>query len=458
MTMRMPHPLALMIACIVTAGVLTHVVPAGRYERLADAVTGREMVVPGTYARTESQPLGPLAIALSVPKGIADAADVLATVFLVGGAFVVIDRTGALHVALAALVGRLRRREALAIPIVALAFAAGGALENMQEEIIALAPVVVLLAARLGFNKVTAVAISVGAAAVGASFSPINPFQVGIAQQAARLPLFSGAGFRTAILMVALAVWILGTLRYARRNRLTPEETSAAPSPESVQAGAQQTRVPSTAATLVILGLVVVGFAAFIVGLVRAEWGFDHLSAVFLVVGILAGLIGRLGVGGTAEAYVQGFRDMAYASLLIGFARAIFVVMNEGQIIDTIVHGLFTPLEGLPPAAAAIGMMGVQAAVHVPVPSVSGQAVLTLPILAPLSDLLGISRQVAVLAYQYGAGLCELLTPTNGALMAVIAAAGVRYEDWFKFAVWMWMLLMALGAGAILLAMAVGLT
>ncbi|HUF24696.1 MAG TPA: hypothetical protein VMN81_11245 [Vicinamibacterales bacterium] len=458
MKRALPHPLALLAICILIAGALTHLVPAGQYERRQDAATGREMVVPGTYAQAAPNPLGPLAIALSVPKGIIDAAEVLAVVFLVGGAFVVIERTGVLHAALAWLVGRLRRREALAIPIVCLAFAAGGALENMQEEIIGLAPVLVLLATRLGFNAVTAVAMSLGAAAVGAAFSPINPFQVGIAQQAAGVPLFSGAAFRTTVLFAALALWIAGTMRYARltsdpvRNSRLVEDA-----PDQPGISNRVESRPPRLATALILALVVLGFAAFILGLTRWGWGFNELSAVFLVVGILAGLIGRLGVNGTADAYVQGFRDMAYAAMLIGFARAIFVVLDEGQIIDTIVHGLFTPLEGLPRPVAALGMMAGQAAVHVPVPSVSGQAVLTLPILAPLSDLLGISRQVAVLAYQYGAGLCEILTPTNGALMAVLAAAGVRYEDWMKFAVSMWAMLTALGAVAILTAMATGL-
>ena len=451
--MRLPHPLALLAGCIVFAGVLTHVLPAGSYERREDATTGREMVVAGTYTRIEPNALGPLDIALAVPKGIIDAADVLAVVFLVGGAFVVVERTGALHVALAALVGRLRNRETLAIPLVCLAFAAGGALQNLQEEVIGLAPVLVLLAARLGFNPVTAVAMSLGAAMVGSAFSPVNPFQVAIAQQAAGLPLFSGAGFRTAFLFIGLAVWIAGTMRYARKSR--PEEVSLRDDAAEGSIGA--VHLPSTA-TAAILGLVALGFAVFIVGLLRYEWGFNELSAVFLVVGILAGLLGRLGVNGTADAYVAGFRDMAYAALLIGFARAIFIALDEGRIVDTIVHGLFTPLEGFPRPLAALGMMLGQAAVHVPVPSVSGQAVLTLPILAPLSDLLGISRQVAVLAYQYGAGLCEILTPTNGALMAVLAAAGVRYEEWLTFAVRMWLALMGVGAAAIVIAMATGLS
>ena len=196
----------------------------------------------------------------------------------------------------------------------------------------------------------------------------------------------------------------------------------------------------------------------FVIGLVYWGWAFDELTAMLFVMGVLAGVIGRLGIDGTAEAYVQGFRDMAFAAVLVGIARSISVVLTDGRIIDTIVHGLFTPLDGLPTAGAAIAMMLAHDAIHVAVPSVSGQAALTMPILVPLSDLLNISRQVTILAYQYGAGLCELLTPTNGALMAVLAASGVRYDQWLKFVLPMWLLLTAIGAAAILIALAIGLT
>ncbi len=174
------------------------------------------------------------------------------------------------------------------------------------------------------------------------------------------------------------------------------------------------------------------------------------------MVGVLAGILGRLGVGGTAEAFVEGFRSIALAALLIGFARAIYVVLNEGQIVDTIVHGLFTPIAGLPAMLSALGMVVVQAAIHFPVPSTSSQAVLTLPLLVPLSDLIGLSRQVTVLAYQYGAGLCELLTPTNPALMAMLAATRVRYEDWLKFVLPLVGVLLVLATLALLLAMRLG--
>jgi uncharacterized ion transporter superfamily protein YfcC len=172
--------------------------------------------------------------------------------------------------------------------------------------------------------------------------------------------------------------------------------------------------------------------------------------------GILAGLIGGLRLSGTALAFVQGFREMAFAGILIGFARAIYVVLSQGRIVDTIVYGLFTPLEGLPPALSAVGMMVGQALVHLPVSSNSGQAVLTLPILVPLSDLLGISRQVTVMAYQYGGAMADIIVPTNGGLMAVLVAAGVSYDEWLRFIVKPYLVVFGIGVVALLVGMAVG--
>jgi uncharacterized ion transporter superfamily protein YfcC len=194
----------------------------------------------------------------------------------------------------------------------------------------------------------------------------------------------------------------------------------------------------------------------FVVGELKYGWDFDRLAVVFFTMGVLAGLIGGLGITGTAEGFVEGFRAIAYASLLIGFARAIYVVMDQGNIVDTIVHGLFTPVADLPVTVSALAMMGLHTLVHLPVPSTSGHAVLTLPVLVPLSDLIGLSRQVTVLAYQYGAGLTNMLWPTNGALMAMLAAAGVTFDAWLRFAVPVLVALFALAAVAIGVGVAVG--
>ncbi len=444
--LRFPHPLVLLVGCVVLAAALTWVVPAGEFARTQDAASGREVVVPGSWRSVSPAPVGPFGALVAIPRGMADAAEVIFLVFLVGGGFMVVEATGALGPLVAALARRLARRELLVIPACSLAFGLGGVLIQMQEELVAFAPVLLLLTRRLGLDRVTAAAMSIGAAVVGAAFSPIDPFLVGIAQQVAGVPLLSGAGFRTAVLLPAMALWIAGTMRHAARHRPAPEAVEDVAGAAS--AGWRQA---------VILALVLAAFTAFVVGVLRWGWGFNEMSATFLLMGTAAGLVAGLGLGGTAEAFVTGFRSMAYAALLVGFARAIFVVLGDGHVVDTIVQGLFTPLAHLPVAVSAVGMMAMHALLHLPVPSTSGQAVLTMPILAPLADLLGMSRQVAILAYQYGAGLADTVNPTNGALLAMVAALGVPFGRWLRFAIPLAGLLFALGAVAILAALAVGL-
>ena len=443
---RFPHPLVLLVACALLAAVLTYFVPSGQYDRREDPATGRQVVVAGTYHDVPPNPIGPFEALVAIPKGLTDAASVVFLVFLVGGAFTVVDQTGALRHGVDWLVRKLRNRQGFVIPVVSIAFAAGGALENLQEEIIPMVPVLVILTRRFGYDIVVAAAVSIGAAVVGSAFSPINPFQVQIAQKLAALPLLSGSFFRIAFLIPALGLWIWGTIRYARRTqtKTIAEEYSSEDSKLGVRSAS-------------ILLLVLLTFAVFVYGVVRLGWDFDQMSALFFLMGVLAGFLGRLGITGTAEAFVEGFRGMAFAGILIGVARAIFYIMNEGRIVDTIVNALFTPIADLPVLLSAFGMMVVHNLIHVPVPSVSGQAVLTMPILVPLSDLLGLSRQITILAYQYGAGLCEMITPTNGALMAILAAAGVRYENWLKFAVPLYAGLSVLGMIAIGLGIATGL-
>ncbi|HZM92318.1 MAG TPA: Na+/H+ antiporter NhaC family protein [Vicinamibacterales bacterium] len=448
-TLRIPDPLTLLVFCVVVAAALSYVLPAGAYQRREDPRTGRAVVVAGTYTPVESRPVGFFDAIVAIPRGMANAADVVFLILFGSAAFTVVDRTGALATGVSWLVARLGHRRVLVIPIVSLFFATGGVLENMQEEIIALTPVLVLLSRRLGFTPVTAVAMSLGAAFVGAAFSPINPFQVVIAQQVADVPRLSGWAFRTAFLVLALIVWIAATIRYAIRTQQSPAHDAS--HDPAVVAPADVTR------HLIVLVVVVITFALLAWGMLFQGWDFDHLTALFFLMGVAAGLIGRLGFGGTARAFGEGFREMSLAAVLVGVARAIFVVLQDGRIVDTIVHGLFTPIEDLPRAFAGIAMMAAHMGLHLAVPSVSGQAVLTMPIMAPLADLLGMSRQIAVLAYQYGAGTTDMITPTNGALMAVLGAAGVGYDEWFRFAAPWFALLAGLGAVGLVVALAIGL-
>lgn len=451
MPMRLPHPLALLVGCLLLAAALSHLLPAGQFERREDPATGRSVAVAGSYHPVGSAPVGPLQAVAAIPRGMADAAGVIFFVFLIGGAFAVVEKTGASTRIVQRLVGRLGAREILVLPLASLLFGAGGILVQLSEELIAFVPVLLLLTSRLGYSPLVACAISIGAAAVGAAFSPVNPFQVVIAQKVAELPPQSALGFRLVFLALAMTIWIWGTMRLAARTRVRPEAripaTSPAPEPADDGTGWRDRA---------IVALVLATFVLFVVGARQWAWDFPEFGAVFLVMGVTAGLLGGLRIGGTADALVEGFRSMAFAALLIGFARGIYVVLDDGRIIDTIVQGLFTPLARLPLALSALGMLVIQGILHIPIPSTSGQAVLTIPVLVPLADLLGLSRQVVVLAYQYGAGLTELLTPTNGALMAMLAATGVRYGDWLGFVLRWAAALAGLGAAALLLAIALG--
>lgn len=429
------------------AAAFSYVLPAGKFDRRQDAATGREVVVPGSYHRVAATPVSPLAMLVSIPRGLADAGAVVFLIFLAGGAFTVVDQTGALRHGVDWLLQKAHGREVFVIPVVGLLFAIMGALENMGEEIIPLVPVLLVLMRRLGFPTLTAVAASAGAAFVGAAFSPINPFQVGIAQNLAQLPLLSGGSYRLVFLGIAVTIWLAGTVRYARRHRVTPALTAADVAADARGAGRHG----------LVLLLLLLTFGVFAYGVVALGWNFEQMAALFFVLGVGAGLLGGLGATGTAEGFVTGFRDIAFSAILVGFARAIFVVLEQGNIVDTIVNGLSAPLAHLPVTLSALGMMAVQTALHVPVPSGSGQATLTMPLFAPLADLIGMSRQVAVLAFQYGAGLCELITPTNGTLMAMLAACGLRFDQWLRFAAPLYGLLLALGVSSVVLAIALGI-
>jgi uncharacterized ion transporter superfamily protein YfcC len=234
-------------------------------------------------------------------------------------------------------------------------------------------------------------------------------------------------------------------MRHARRTRTTPEAAS-----------------PATTTSLdwrrvVILLMVGATFVAYVVGALRYDWGFDELGALFFGMGVLAGLLAGLGIDGTARAFVEGFRSMAFAAALVGFARAIFVVLDKGKIVDTVINGMVTPLVHLPAVVFALGMTLVQAVISIAIPSTSGRAVLTMPILVPMSDLLGVSRQVTVLAYQFGAGAINHVLPTDGTLMAILALAGVRFDRWFRFAAPACAMLVVLGLFAIAVAVVTGL-
>lgn len=418
---RVPHPMVLLLGAVAVAALLTWILPAGAYERAVEPGVSGEVVVPGTYHPVEAAPVGIWAAALAVPRGIVAGADVIVVILFVGGAYVLLERTGALGRLVAGLLERTRRPRSVVI-VVSLLFATLGALVNVHEEIIALMPVLVVLSRGLGYGALTALGMSVGPAVVGAAFGPTNPFAAGIAQRFAEVPLLTGIGLRLGLTAAAVAVWIGWTLAWAPYDDVHPD----VPASPADSAGWRDG---------VLLALVVVPFVPYIAGVLRLDWGFNELSALFLVAAYAVGILAGLGVRETTVEYLKGMEAMLAAALFVGVARGISVVLVDGRVIDTIVHGLASPLDEASGYLAAALMVPAHILLHVVVPSNSGHAALAMPIMAPLADLLGFSRDAAVLAYQVGGPPMDLLSPTNGALLAMLLAAGVPYGRWLRYAI-----------------------
>ena len=411
----------LLLAGVAVAACLTWIIPAGTYERRTDPGSGRPVVIAGTYKPTARAPVGPVATIVAVPRGIVSGGEVVLTILFVGGAFALLDATGALARLVGALAGGARHPR-LIIVVVSLLFATLGALEDIHEEIIALVPVLLTLSGTLGFGAVTSVAISIGAAVVGAAFGPTNPFLTAIALRFAELPPLSRPGLRFALLVIAVAVWIVWTLAMIPRDDLRATTST-------------RESAPPSARDVLLFALCILPFIPYVIGVIQWDWGFNELSATFLVVGFIVGVVSGRSLSESAAAFLESMKAMLPAALFVGVARGISVVLTDGRVLDTIVYGLATPLAHAPGTAAALLMIPAHALLHVPLPSVSGQAVLTMPIMAPLADLLGVSRDSAVIAYQTGAGLMDMITPTDGALLAILLGAGVPYGRWLRFAV-----------------------
>jgi uncharacterized ion transporter superfamily protein YfcC len=355
----------------------------------------------------------------------------------------VVDRTGAFNEVISVLGNRFQHAPERVLILFGILFTAAGALINIYEEIVAMVPFLVLMADRIGYSRIAAVAISLGSATVGAAFSPSNPFGVLLAQKMADVEPFSGSLFRVIVLLIAASFWIYWVVRNGKsstRPQALNTVTVESVSPRSV----------------IILSLIVITISTMAYGILNWNWDYNQMSAVFLAMGIACGLIGNLGINGTSRAYAAGFQEMAFAAIIVGLARSVYLILDDGKVIDTIVHGLFDPLRHLPVLVSAVGLTFSQGILHIPVPSNSGQAVLTTPLVTPLADLIGLSRQTMILCYQYGAISMDLLTPTNGGLLAILTAAGISFGKWFRYCWKPFLVVFGIGLAAIMVAVLTG--
>ncbi len=442
MKLRLPHTFVLLFLLILVAAAFTYLLPAGEYTRTE--VGGRLLVDPASFHAVERHPAGLGDVLLAYPRGLAATAPIVFFLFLLGGAFGVLQATGALEASIAAVVRAARGRGEIVLPSLMLLFAIGGGTIGMAEETLPFLPGLVLLARRLGYDEVVGGAIALVGAGAGFSGAFLNPFTVGVGQSIAGLPLYSGMGYRLIVWATITLVTILYVGWYARRHRVPPPAKTAAGG-DAPRLGRRQ------AAALAVL---VAAFAVLVVGCLRWGWGLAELSGLFLGVAILSGLVGGLGADRTAEEFVKGAAGFAGAALVVGLARGVLVIFDGARVTDAILHSLSDGVRGLPPGATVAGIYAVQIVLSYVVPSGSGQAALSLPILVPLADLTGVTRQTSVLAYQFGDGFSNIFTPTQGYFMAGLALIGVSWTRWVKFLWPLQVIWTLLGLGFLLVAQA----
>jgi uncharacterized ion transporter superfamily protein YfcC len=433
---RMPHTLVIVGSLVVIVLVLSWIVPSGQYERAEK--DGRQITIPGTYHRVDKVYLGPQWLMIAPIQGFADGAMIISFLFLIGGSFNVIQETGIIHFAIRRLTTFLRSRpwlEKLLIPVTMVIFSLGGSIFGMGEETIPFILIFVPLALSLGYDSIVGTAIPFLGAAAGFAAAFFNPFTVGIAQGLAGLPLYSGFGYRVATWFIGTAVMIAWVMVYAARVKKNPQisivyeldrtrDLSAWDAGETVQ--------PWTARRALVLLLFVASMVILIWGILEAQWFIEEIGALFLAMGLLMGIVAGLRGDDVARHFVAGAKDMVSVALIIACGRALLIIARESAVLDTMLFHSASVVAPLPPVVAAHVMFLVQAVINFFLHSGTAQAALTMPVMTPLGDLVGVTRQTTVYAFQ----LCEFVNPilpTSAVTMGVLGMARIPWEKWARW-------------------------
>ncbi len=464
---RFPSAYTILFVLIVLMAALTWIIPAGQYQRVANEALGKDVPVPGTYETVAATPQGPLDIILAPIAGFYDpaanavnAVDVSLFVLIIGGFLGVVTATGAINAGIERAMLRLAGHEKWMIPIMMLLFTAGGTTYGMAEETLAFYVLLIPIMIAAGYDALTGVAIIMLGAGVGVLGSTINPFSTAIASDAAGIPFTQGLGLRLAILGLGWLICVAYVMRYAERVRRDPSRSLVFDRKEANEAHflRRHDHVDGQALTTVKTIILVVFGATFVVmvwGVSSQGWWMAEMSALFLASALLVGLIGWMGEKRFVDAFVAGARDLLGVALVIGLARGIVVIMDDGRITDTILHTFEGWIDGMSTIAFVNALFGVEALMSFLVPSTSGLAVLSMPILAPLSDFAGVERELAVTAFQTAIGLTNLVAPTYAVVVGGLAIGRVPYERWLRFMapllVILTLLCMALLSAAVLL-------
>ncbi|MDD7741090.1 MAG: C4-dicarboxylate ABC transporter permease [Fusicatenibacter sp.] len=455
-TFQPPHTFVILVALIILAAIATYFVPAGEYTRYTDEALGRTLVEAGSYHTVESNPVSLFSVPGIIYRAIVSAASTVTFILMIGGAFEIITSTGALTALCQKLSKMFVGKEYFVIPVFLVLFSVFGTTMGMSSEVMIFIPIGITLALSLGLDKVTGVAMIAMGAASGFTAGLLNPFNVGVAQDIAELPMFSGIGYRAVILVVLLVIDTLYIIAYEKKVKAHPEKSILYGITESEEYKFDESTAVITKRQILVLVEVAVGFAVLIYGLAKLDWYFEEMSALFLVMGVLAGIINGYGPNKIASTFGKGAAGITVGALIVGVAKGVELVLSDAQILDTIVYAIANVVNVLPHTFQAVGMFIAQSFVNCLITSGTGQAAVTMPLMTPVADLVGISRQTAVLAFQLGDGFSNSILPTSSALMGYLVVSKIPYPKWLKFMVPLFLLWTLAGCVFMIIAVAIG--
>ena len=427
-----PHVYILLFALIAICSILTYIIPAGSYDMMM--VDKREVVDASTFHNVAQTPVTLMQFLTAVPRGMQESAQIIFFIFIVGGTMAVIQETRSIEAGMGRLIKAMKNASILIIPIVMLFFSICGSVFGMAEETIPFIPIFVSLCLVMGFDSITGVAIVFCGAGAGFAGAFMNPFTVQVAQGIAELPLLSQTLFRVVMYVCFVALAILFVMRYAMKVKKNPQLSPMHAFDQTREDTVDLEELPSFGGKeKAILIVFVLAIILLVFGVIKWGWYMDEIAALFLGMSFIVAVIARMGFNNYANVLGKGMADIASGALVVGFARGILVVMTDGQILHTILHAAAEGLSKLPSMISAVGMYIFQCLLNFIVPSGSGQAAVSIPIMAPLGDLVGVTRQTATIAFQLGDGISNIFTPTSGYFMAGLAIAKVPWSKWAKW-------------------------
>ena len=453
-----PHTLVIISAIIILAGILTYVIPAGEYVRVEDAATGRMVVDPSSFKQIESSPISLLGLFRSIPQGFIETAWICFLILIVGGAFHLVTTTGAIQAFLNKIISKSKGQSYKAIPLIVLLFSIIPTLMGTLEAYLAFVPLGVILARSMGLDAMVGLSIVVAGGGAGLASGVFNPYTVGTAQELIGLPVFSAWQYRLICYIgfnLSVSFW---TVRYAKRILKDPTQSVCYELEQKVKEEEESVEMPELNLQNVAVLLVTLASIAYVVYTSLTGGDFKiEIPATFLIMMLIVSLIKRYSMNEMMKTFTIGAQNMVGGVMVVGFAKAIAVVLDQGNIIDTIVHALSSLMTGTNLIIAALIMFLIQYITNFFIISGAGQAAVTIPILSPIGDAVGLTQQTVVAAFQYGDGITNLLLPMSPLTSGSIAIAGLTYPQYFKF---IWKIILTntiIAAGAIVFAAAINL-